>query len=82
MTGKQLREATGLPRRTVYTALRRLRELGVLHERSSLRDTRQTYFWVGGEPDQHPAHAERRADETARPRHGYEHRHGSAVQAR
>lgn len=50
MTGKQLREATGLPRRTIYTALRRLRELGMLHERSSLRDTRQTYFWVGEAP--------------------------------
>ena len=46
MTGKQIREATGLPRRTVYTALRKLRELGLLQERSSLRDTRQTYFWV------------------------------------
>jgi DNA-binding transcriptional ArsR family regulator len=57
MTGKQLREATGLPRRTVYTALRKLRELGVLRERQSLRDTRQTYFWVSqpgkDEPDHH-----------------------------
>jgi len=50
MTGKELREATGLPRRTIYTALRRLRELGILQERSSLKDTRQTYFWVGQEP--------------------------------
>lgn len=46
MTGKQLREATGLPRRTIYTALRKLREMGVLQERQSLRDTRQTYFWL------------------------------------
>lgn len=46
MTGKELREATGLPRRTIYTALRKLRSLGLLKERSSLRDTRQTYFWV------------------------------------
>ncbi|HLF16132.1 MAG TPA: helix-turn-helix domain-containing protein [Candidatus Thermoplasmatota archaeon] len=46
MTGKQIREATGLPRRTVYTALRRLREMGLLKEQASLRDTRQTYFWV------------------------------------
>lgn len=46
MTGKQIREATGLPRRTVYTALRRLREMGLLEERQSLRDTRQTYFWI------------------------------------
>lgn len=46
MTGKEIREATGLPRRTVYTALRRLREMGILKELPSLRDTRQTYFWV------------------------------------
>ena len=52
-TGKQLREATGLPRRTIYTALRRLRELGLLQERSSLKDTRQTYFWVSEPPKAH-----------------------------
>lgn len=49
MTGKEIREATGLPRRTVYTALRRLREMGLLKEKASLRDTRQTYFWVDGD---------------------------------
>ena len=49
MTGKEIREATGLPRRTVYTALRRLREMGILKEVPSLKDTRQTYFWVEGE---------------------------------
>jgi DNA-binding MarR family transcriptional regulator len=49
MTGKEIREATGLPRRTVYTALRRLREMGLLKEVPSLRDTRQTYFWVEGD---------------------------------
>ena len=49
MTGKEIREATGLPRRTVYTALRRLREMGLLQERSSLKDTRQTYFWLSGD---------------------------------
>lgn len=49
MTGKEIREATGLPRRTVYTALNRLREMGVLQERSSLKDTRQTYFWLAGD---------------------------------
>lgn len=49
MTGKEIREATGLPRRTVYTALRRLREMGLLEERSSLKDTRQTYFWLSGD---------------------------------
>ena len=46
MTGKELREFTGLPRRTTYTALRRLREMGLLHEKASLRDTRQTYYWL------------------------------------
>jgi hypothetical protein len=54
MTGKELREATGLPRRTIYTALRKLRDLGLLGERQSLRDTRQTYFWVH-EPTAAPA---------------------------
>jgi DNA-binding MarR family transcriptional regulator len=49
LTGKQIREATGLPRRTVYTALQKLREMGFLKERSSLKDTRQTYFWLSGE---------------------------------
>lgn len=53
MTGKEIREATGLPRRTIYTALRKLRQLGLLHERQSLRDTRQTYFWLGGPGQSH-----------------------------
>ena len=50
MTGRQLRDATHLPRRTIYAALQRLRELGVIEERASLRDTRQTYYWVAGVP--------------------------------
>jgi hypothetical protein len=62
MTGKELREFTGLPRRTTYTALRRLREMGVLHEKASLRDTRQTYYWLaptaGGAPPQPATHAQ------------------------
>lgn len=57
MTGKEIREATGLPRRTVYTALRRLREMGILKEVPSLKDTRQTYFWVEGEGANWQAHA-------------------------
>jgi DNA-binding transcriptional regulator GbsR (MarR family) len=73
MTGKEIREATGLPRRTVYTALRRLREMGLLQERSSLKDTRQTYFWLSGDAAnwvaQAPQHEEHReahhADVTA-----------------
>lgn len=46
MTGAQIRDETGLPRRTVYSALKKLREIGVLKEQLSLKDTRQTYFWV------------------------------------
>ncbi len=46
LTGKQLREATGLARRTTYAALQKLRQLGILREQLSLRDTRQTYYWV------------------------------------
>ena len=49
MTGRQLRDATHLPRRTIYAALQRLRELGVIQERASLRDTRQTFYWVAGQ---------------------------------
>lgn len=46
LTGAQIRDATKLPRRTVYAAVTRLRELGVLRERVSLKDSRQTYFWL------------------------------------
>ena len=48
MTGAQLRDVTGLPRRTIYEALRTLRRLGLLRERPSLRDSRQTFFWIAG----------------------------------
>jgi len=60
MTGQQLRETTGLPRRTVYEALRRLKQLGMLRERASLKDTRQTYFWITG-PQPDPTAAQRLA---------------------
>jgi DNA-binding MarR family transcriptional regulator len=50
MTGRQLRDATNLPRRTIYAALQRLRELDVIKERASLRDTRMTFYWVAGVP--------------------------------
>jgi DNA-binding transcriptional ArsR family regulator len=46
LTSKELTLETGLGRRTVYTALKQLRELGVLGERGNLRDMRQTRFWV------------------------------------
>jgi DNA-binding MarR family transcriptional regulator len=48
MTGRQLRDVTNLPRRTIYAALQRLKELDVVKERASLRDTRQTFYWVAG----------------------------------
>lgn len=46
MTGAELRQVSGLPRRTVYQALRVLRERGVVQQRKSLQDTRQSYFWL------------------------------------
>lgn len=49
MTGAQLRESTHLPRRTIYAALQKLKELGMLNERPSLKDTRQTYYWVAAD---------------------------------
>lgn len=52
MTGQQLRETTGLPRRTVYAALQKLKELDLLRERPSLRDTRQTYYWIAAPTQQ------------------------------
>ena len=50
MTGRQLRDATHLPRRTIYAALQRLKQLDVVKERASLRDTRMTFYWVAGTP--------------------------------
>jgi DNA-binding transcriptional regulator GbsR (MarR family) len=55
MTGRQLRDATHLPRRTIYAALQRLKELDVVKERASLRDTRQTYYWVAAQVATTPA---------------------------
>jgi hypothetical protein len=55
MTGRQLRDATNLPRRTIYAALQRLKELRVVSERASLRDTRQTFYWVSGSEQAPPA---------------------------
>ena len=54
MTGRQLRDATNLPRRTIYAALQRLKELRVIQERASLRDTRQTFYWAAGAPQAPP----------------------------
>lgn len=45
LTMKDIQSRSGLARRTVYGAVRTLRELGMLAEKPSLRDTRQTLFW-------------------------------------
>lgn len=45
-TNKTLQEKTGLPRRTLYTALQKLQAQGLVKRQISLRDTRQTYFWL------------------------------------
>ena len=50
LTGAQLRQRSGLPRRTVYQALRLLRERGAVRHRKSLQDTRQSYFWLADGP--------------------------------
>ncbi len=46
MTSKELTLETGLGRRTVYTALKQLGELGLLGQQGNLRDMRQTKFWI------------------------------------
>lgn len=46
MTSKELTLETGLGRRTVYTALKQLRDLGLLGQQGNLRDMRQTKFWI------------------------------------
>lgn len=44
MTMKDLQGASGLARRTVYGAVRRLRELGMVQEAPNLHDTRQSWI--------------------------------------
>ncbi len=44
LTMKDLQDESGLARRTVYGALRRLREMGYVEARPNLQDTRQTWF--------------------------------------
>lgn len=46
MTSKELTLETGLGRRTVYSALKTLGELGLLAQQGNLRDMRQTKFWI------------------------------------
>ncbi|MGB0652123.1 MAG: hypothetical protein ACPGQL_02885 [Thermoplasmatota archaeon] len=50
-TQKEICLETGLARRTVYGALRRLRALGLTEERAHLLDTRQTRFWLKDPPE-------------------------------
>jgi len=45
-TGRDIRVGTGFPRRTVYAALKDLKESGKVMSRPSLRDTRLTYYWT------------------------------------
>ncbi len=48
LTMKDLAATSGLARRTVYGAIRRLSEIGIVQGRPNLRDTRQTLFWFTG----------------------------------
>lgn len=43
VTKKDLAQKLGLPRRTVFSAVRRLKERGLVKERPSIRDTRQSW---------------------------------------
>ena len=46
LTMGALVEHTGLARRTIYGVVQRLRDAGILKEQVSLRDARQTFFWL------------------------------------
>jgi len=46
LTHQNLRDATGLPPRTIRYAVRRLKDAGLLETRCSLRDCRTCYFFV------------------------------------
>lgn len=48
MTMRHLVDETGLARRTIYGVIRKLRAMGRLKEQVSLKDARQTYFWLQG----------------------------------
>ena len=64
----ELREATGLPARTIRFAVRRLKDEGFLDTRCSLRDCRTCYFFVNKRCVGVAAleEARRRAEEAAR----------------
>lgn len=51
LTSKEITLETGLGRRTVYSALKQLRDLGLLAQQGNLRDMRQTKFWIKKDGD-------------------------------
>lgn len=46
MTMRHLVAETGLARRTIYAIVQKLRAGGGLREQVSLKDARQTWFWL------------------------------------
>lgn len=68
MSHAALREATGMPARTIRFAVKRLREEGLVDTRCSLRDCRTCYFFVDKRCVGLDAleEARRRAEEAAR----------------
>lgn len=68
LTHAGLRRRTGLPPRTVRFAVRRLKDEGLVDTRSSLRDCRNTYFFVSKDCVDVAAieEARRRAEEAGR----------------
>ena len=46
LTMADLQRECGLARRTVYGAVHRLIDMGILDRQTSLRDARQTYYWL------------------------------------
>ncbi|MEK6975259.1 MAG: winged helix-turn-helix domain-containing protein [Candidatus Thermoplasmatota archaeon] len=68
LTHADLRRRTGLPPRTVRFAVKRLKDEGLVDTRSSLRDCRNTYFFVSRAclDDGAIAEQRRRAEEAGR----------------
>jgi DNA-binding GntR family transcriptional regulator len=50
LTAKQLREATGIPRRTLFTVLDKMADEGLLASKDAIADTRQRLFWLTQAP--------------------------------
>ncbi|MFQ5837681.1 MAG: hypothetical protein ACE5HJ_02730 [Thermoplasmata archaeon] len=49
LTREQVKSRTGLPDRTLRFAIARLRRVGIVDERRSLRDARRKLFFLVGE---------------------------------